>query len=318
MSSNDVLVRTINLKKYYEIKSKLLRKTIGVVKAVDGVSLEISKGETLGIVGESGSGKTTLGMVLGKLIQPTDGKYLFNGMDITMEMPSSLKGKIRVVFQDPYSSLNPRLKIKDSLIEPLLALGYEEDEAINKAVEYLELVGLKKEHLNFYPHMLSGGQKQRVLIARALVTDPLLVILDEPTSMLDVSTQAQVLMLLKRIKMEKEITYVFITHNLAVARYISDTIAVMFAGQVVEMSSKKELFENPLHPYTKSLISAYPPPDPTVKWTPAIPDELTVKYFDDKCRYIDRCPLKTPKCEKGIPELIDVNDKHKVRCVLYR
>jgi oligopeptide/dipeptide ABC transporter ATP-binding protein len=317
MSSNDVLVRTINLKKYYEIKSKLLRKTIGVVKAVDGVSLKIRMGETLGIVGESGSGKTTLGMVLGKLIQPTDGKYLFNDMDITMEMPSSLKGKIRVVFQDPYSSLNPRLKIKDSLIEPLLALGYDEEEAINKAVEYLELVGLKKEHLNFYPHMLSGGQKQRVLIARALVTDPLLVILDEPTSMLDVSTQAQVLMLLKRIKMEKEITYVFITHNLAVARYISDTIAVMFAGQVVEMGSKKELFEDPLHPYTKSLISAYPPPDPTVKWTPAIPDELTVKYFDDKCRYIDRCPLKTPKCEKGIPELIDVNDKHKVRCVLY-
>jgi oligopeptide transport system ATP-binding protein len=317
MSSGDVLVRTINLKKYYEIKSKLLRKTIGVVKAVDGVSLEVRKGETLGIVGESGSGKTTFGMVLGKLIQLTDGKYLFNGMDITMEMPSSLKGKIRVVFQDPYSSLNPRLKIKDSLIEPLLALGYEEEEAINKAVEYLELVGLKKEHLNFYPHMLSGGQKQRVLIARALITDPLLVILDEPTSMLDVSTQAQVLMLLKRIKMEKEITYIFITHNLAVARYISDTIAVMFAGQIVEIGSKKELFENPLHPYTKSLISAYPPPDPTVKWTPVIPDELTVKYFDDKCRYIDRCPLRTPKCEKGLPELIDVNDKHKVRCVLY-
>jgi len=317
MSSNNIIVKTINLKKYYELKTKLLRRTVGIIKAVDGVNLEIAKGETLGLVGESGSGKTTLGMLLGKLIQPTDGKYLFNNMDITMGMPSSLKGKIRAVFQDPYSSLNPRLKIRDSLIEPLLALGYEKKDAINKAIEYLELVGLKEEHLNFYPHMLSGGQRQRVLIARALVTEPYLIILDEPTSMLDVSTQAQVLMLLKRIKKEKEITYVFITHNLAVARYISDTIAVMFAGQIVEIGSKKELFENPLHPYTKSLISAYPPPDPNIRWNPVIPDELIVKYYDNKCRYIDRCPFKTLRCENEVPKLINVNDNHKVRCLLY-
>lgn len=314
-----VLVKTLGLKKYYEVRSKFLKRVVGYVKAVDGIDMEIRKGETLGLVGESGSGKSTLGLVLAKLIEPTDGRYIFSGIDITWKLPRALRGKIRIIFQDPYSALNPRLKIKESLVEPLTAQGFDKKEAVERAVEYLKLVGLSDEHLEVYPHMLSGGQRQRVVIARALITEPEFMILDEPTSMLDVSTQAQILELLKDIKAKKNLTYLFITHNLAVARYISDTIAVMFAGQIMEIANKSTIFTNPLHPYTKSLLSAYPPPDPTFRWLPEIPEGIGNAYdrYEHGCRYAERCSLRRDVCLKLVPELIEVEKGHSVRCHLY-
>lgn len=316
---SDVLVKTVSLKKYYEIRSRFLKRVIGYVKAVDGVDLEVKRGETLGVVGESGSGKTTLGLILAKLVRPTDGRYIFKGIEVTRELPQSLRGKIRIVFQDPYSALNPRLRIEDSIIEPLIALGYSRREAIERSVEYLKLVGLGEQHLEAYPHMLSGGQRQRVVIARALVSEPEFVVLDEPTSMLDVSTQAQILQLLRDVKMKKKLTYLFITHNLAVARYISDTIAVMFAGQIVEIGSRRSIFSNPLHPYTKSLISAYPSPDPTKEWKPEIPeDTANSKLYEGGCIYASRCPLKRDVCLKSAPELLEVESGHRVKCYLYK
>ncbi|MEM0006181.1 MAG: ABC transporter ATP-binding protein, partial [Ignisphaera sp.] len=254
-----------------------------------------------------------------KLLQPTDGRYLFKGIDITRRFPQSLRGKIRIVFQDPYSALNPRLRIEDSIVEPLIVQGYSRREAIEKSIESLKLVGLNEQHLKVYPHMLSGGQRQRVVIARALISEPEFMILDEPTSMLDVSTQAQILQLLKDIKIKKKLTYLFITHNLALARYISDTIAVMYAGHIVEIGSKKNVFSEPLHPYTRCLISAYPSPDPTIDWRPEIPEEIpAIRFHGGGCRYVDRCPLKREICTRQVPELIEVGKDHKVRCHLYR
>lgn len=317
MSENSIILKTVNLKKYYEIRSKFLKRIKQFVKAVDDVTIEIRRGEILTIVGESGSGKTTLGMVLGKLLKPTDGRILFKNLDITHSLPSHLQGKIRIVFQDPYSALNPRLKIVDSLIEPLQTMDISRKDAVEKAVHYSQLVGLPESYMNYYPHMLSGGQRQRVVIARALITEPEFLILDEPTSMLDASTQAQILRLLKSIKKERQITYLFITHNLAVARYMADRIAVMYAGQIVEVGDRNSIFQNPLHPYTRTLLSAYPPPNPRSQWNPIIPEELTVKYYESKCRYIDRCPFKMQKCEKNTPTDIEVEENHYVKCFLY-
>ena len=317
MSESSVILKTISLRKYYEVRSRFLKRLKQFVKAVDDVTIEIRRGETLAIVGESGSGKTTLGMVLGKLLKPTDGKILFKDLDITHSLPNSLRGKIRIVFQDPYSALNPRLRIVDSLIEPLQAMSVSKKDAVEKAIHYLQLVGLPEPYMNYYPHMLSGGQRQRVVIARALITEPEFLILDEPTSMLDASTQAQILRLLRSIKKGKQITYLFITHNLAVARYMANRIAVMYAGQIVEIGSRNSIFQNPLHPYTRTLLNAYPPPNPRSKWNPIIPEELTVKYYENKCRYIDRCPFKVQKCENNMPTDIEVEENHYVKCFLY-
>ncbi len=314
-----ILVKTEKLRKYYVVRSKILKRVIGYVKAVDGVDLEVKEGETLALVGESGSGKSTLGLVLAKLLKPTDGRYIFKGLDITWSLPKELRSKIRIVFQDPYSALNPRLKVRESVIEPLIVQGYSGKEAVEKAIEYLKLVGLNEEHLKVYPHMLSGGQRQRVVIARALITEPDFIVLDEPTSMLDVSTQAQILQLLKEIKIKRNLTYLFITHNLAVARFIADTIAVMFAGQIVEIGEKNNVFSKPLHPYTNSLISAYPPPDPEAIWKPEIPEESSIENTTNinGCRYADRCPYAKNICRREEPPLIEVIKGHKVKCHLY-
>ncbi|MCS7128637.1 MAG: ABC transporter ATP-binding protein [Sulfolobales archaeon] len=317
MDEGSIILKTINLRKYYEVRSKILKRVKQFVKAVDDVTIEIKRGETLAVVGESGSGKTTLGMVLGKLLEPTDGKILFKNLDITYSLPKNLLGKIRLVFQDPYSALNPRLKIVDSLIEPLQIMNIGRKEAIEKVAHYLQLVGLPESYMSYYPHMLSGGQRQRVVVARALITEPEFLILDEPTSMLDVSTQSQILRLLRSIKKEKQITYLFITHNLVVARYMANRIAVMYAGQIVEIGGKSNIFQNPLHPYTRTLLSAYPSPNPRSQWNPIIPEELTVKYYENKCRYIDRCSLKMQKCEKNMPTDIKVEEDHYVKCFLY-
>ena len=310
------LLNVVNLKKYF-VSGGLLSKKI-IVKAVDGVSLTISKGESLSVVGETGSGKTTLGLLLAKLIEPTSGKIFFKGMDITKNIPKRLRRKIRMVFQDPYASLNPRMKIIDQVVEPLVSEGLEKKVAYEKGFKILESVGLDSDLAGKYPHELSGGQRQRVVIARALITEPEFLILDEPTSMLDVSIQAQILNLLKKLKAKFSLTYLFITHNLAVARYIGDRIAVMYLGQVVEIADKKTLFKNPIHPYTKALISAYPPPDPEKPWEPIVPEDIAVNPVNPPpgCRFHPRCPFATEKCRKEEPELRKIGDNHYVKCFL--
>ncbi|MCE4613563.1 MAG: ABC transporter ATP-binding protein [Desulfurococcales archaeon] len=316
---SSALVQAINLKKYYPVYSGVFRRIKGYVRAVDGVSLSIRQGESLVLVGESGSGKTTLGMLLSKLTQPTSGKIIFKGLDITDKIPKKLRRKIRVVFQDPYASLNPRIKILGQVIEPLIAEGIEKKEAEEKGYKVLEAVGLGTELASKYPHELSGGQRQRAVIARALVTDPEFLVLDEPTSMLDVSIQAQILNLLKRLKQEYSLTYLFITHNLAVARYIGDRIAVMYLGRIVETAPKRTLFSNPLHPYTKALLSAYPAPDPEKPWNPEIPVDIAINpvKLPGGCRFHPRCPLAMEKCKSGTPELVRAEKEHYVECFLY-
>ncbi len=316
---SNILIKAIGLKKYYPIYSRILRKVKTWLKAVDDVTLYIHKGESLGIVGESGSGKTTLGMVLAKLIEPTAGRIFFRDIDISSSIPKDLRRKIRVVFQDPYAALNPRIKIIDQVVEPLIANGIEKHIAIEKGFKVLDLVGLSQEIASKYPHELSGGQRQRVVIARALITDPEFLILDEPTSMLDVSTQAQILNLLKILRARYSLTYLFITHNLAVARYICDRIAVMYAGKIVELADKSEIFRKPLHPYTKALISAYPPPDPDMVWEPEIPEELMIDLANPPtgCRFHPRCPFAMDMCSRKEPPIIDTGNNHYVSCWLY-
>jgi len=316
---NDILIKAIDLKKYYPVYSGILKKVKAWLKAVDNVTLYIRRGESLGVVGESGSGKTTLGMVLSKLIEPTAGRIFFRDIDISFSIPKDLRRKIRIVFQDPYAALNPRIRIIDQVIEPLIASGVSKSIAIEKGLKVLDLVGLSQEIASKYPHELSGGQRQRVVIARTLITDPEFIVLDEPTSMLDVSIQAQILNLLKTLKNKYSLTYLFITHNLAVARYICDRIAVMYAGKIVETADRSEIFREPLHPYTKALISAYPPPDPDIVWEPEIPEELTIDLTNPPpgCRFHPRCPLAMDICRKEEPPEIEIKKGRYVKCWLY-
>jgi len=316
---NDILIKVIDLKKYYPVYSGILKKVKAWLKAVDNVTLYIQRGESLGVVGESGSGKTTLGMVLSKLIEPTAGRIFFKDIDISFSIPKDLRKKIRIVFQDPYAALNPRMRIIDQVIEPLIASGVSKSIAIEKGLKVLDLVGLSQEIASKYPHELSGGQRQRVVIARALITDPEFIVLDEPTSMLDVSIQAQILNLLKTLKTKYSLTYLFITHNLAVARYICDRIAVMYAGKIVEVADRSEIFKEPLHPYTKALISAYPPPDPDIVWEPEIPEELTIDLTNPPpgCRFHPRCPFAMDICRKEEPPEIEIDKGRYVKCWLY-
>ncbi len=319
-SSKSALVEALNLRKYYPVYGGLFKRIKGFVRAVDGVNLAIREGESLVLVGESGSGKTTLGMLLAKLIQPTSGRIIFKGVDVTEKIPRSLRRKIRVVFQDPYASLNPRIKILDQVIEPLLSEGVDRGEAEERGYKVLESVRLDSDLASKYPHELSGGQRQRAVIARALITEPDFLVLDEPTSMLDVSIQAQILNLLKKLKTEYSLTYLFITHNLAVARYIGDRIAVMYLGRIVEMAPKRVLFSNPLHPYTKALLSAYPPPDPEKGWEPEVPEDMATNPANPPkgCRFHPRCPLAFEDCRVRAPETLEVEREHYVECLLYR
>ncbi|MDO5695727.1 MAG: ATP-binding cassette domain-containing protein [Eubacteriales bacterium] len=238
------------------------------IKAVDGISFFINKGETLGLVGESGSGKSTTGRSIIRLYEPTAGEIIFEGRDITKKMTRrerlQMAKDIQMIFQDPYASLNPRMTIKDILSEPLDIHGMypNADERLEKLVELMENVGLDREHLNRYPHEFSGGQRQRIGVARVLALDPKFIIADEPISALDVSIQAQVVNLLKDLQRERGLTYLFIAHDLSMVKYISDRLAIMHKGQLVEVGDSEEIYENPVHPYTKSLLSAIPLPDP--------------------------------------------------------
>jgi oligopeptide/dipeptide ABC transporter ATP-binding protein len=257
-------LETRNLKKWFPIKGGLLSTVKSYVRAVDGVSLEVRKGETLGVVGESGCGKTTLGRLLLGLIPITDGEIIYDGAPIYEIERQEIRKKMQIVFQDPGGSMNPRMSVKSIVGEPLhVNTKLDDSEITSRVSDLLESVGLESVHMNRYPHEFSGGQKQRIAIARALSLDPEFILLDEPTSALDVSVQAQVLNLLAQLQKERNLTFVFITHDLAVVRHISDRVAVMYLGKIVELADADEIYKNPAHAYTKALISAIPRMDPT-------------------------------------------------------
>lgn len=308
------------MKKYFEFKKGIFSKP-QYIRAVDGVSFSVNKGTTLGVVGESGSGKTTLGLTILRLIEPTSGIILFNGRDIMHLSRDELKWFRRstgIVFQDPYSSLNPRMRVKEILERPLkIHTDYDEKTRSEIIVKTLEEVGLSEEHLMRYPHELSGGQQQRVAIARAIILKPLLVVLDEPTSSLDVSVQAQILNLLLDLQSKHDLTYIFITHDLLTARHISDYIMVMYAGKVVEYSTTREIFTNTKHPYTLSLLSSIPIPDPKLKSRRRI--EITGEPPSPLnppkgCRFHPRCPYAIEMCKLKEPELLEYSKEHFVAC----
>lgn len=318
-----ILVKVRNLVKLFPIKKLFFVK--GYVHAVDGVTFDIIKGETLGLVGESGCGKSTLGRLLIRLIKPTKGTIIFDGKDIFKLKGKELKRfrrKAQIIFQDPYSSLDPRMTVYEIIAEPLKTHKIELNSSLEDyIVQLLEEVGLRKEHLFRYPHEFSGGQRQRIAIARALSLNPEFLVLDEPTSSLDVSVQAQILNMLKDLQKERKLTYFFISHDLGIVRYMSNRIAVMYLGKIVELADSEELFEESLHPYTKMLISSIPVPDPEIarKKSKIIPiGEPPSPINPPKgCRFHPRCPFAKEICKKEEPPLKAVDNKRFIACHLY-
>ncbi len=322
MQSSELL-RVENLKKYYPITTGLLHSKVGDIKAVDGISFFINEKETLGLVGESGCGKSTLGRVVIKLEEPTDGKIWFKGRDITYlrkKDQREIRKEIQIIFQDPQSSLDPRMTIGDSIEEALLLQdNSNEKERMQKIQELLILVGLDKEFASRYPHEFSGGEKQRIGIARAIAVNPKLIIADEPVSALDVSIQAQILNLLTDLKELLGVAYLFIAHDLSVIKHISDRIAVMYLGKMVELANKEELYKNPLHPYTQALLSAISIPNPHLKRQPILlpGDVPSPANPPSGCRFHKRCFKFMPICSQVEPEFKDVSSQHFTACHLY-
>ncbi|RLE55794.1 MAG: oligopeptide ABC transporter ATP-binding protein [Thermoprotei archaeon] len=319
----DPIVVVDNLRKWFPIKKLFFTK--GWVRAVDGVSFIIREGETFGLVGESGCGKSTLGRLIVRLLEPTSGTVYFEGKDVFRLRGRELKEfrrKVQIVFQDPYSSLNPRMMVFDIVAEAIKATQQEIPEDMEDYVaSILEKVGLSREHLYRYPHEFSGGQRQRIAIARVLAVRPKFIVLDEPTSSLDVSVQAQILNMLKDLQKEHNFTYLFISHDLAVVKYMSHRIAVMYLGKIVEIAPSDEIFEAPLHPYTQVLLSSIPIPDPKIarsrmklrpKGEPPSPINPP-----PGCRFHPRCPQACSLCAREEPPLIEIERDHYVACWLY-
>jgi oligopeptide transport system ATP-binding protein len=319
---SELLLEVNGLKKYFPITGGIFGRKQGEVKAVDDVSFFVRKGETLGIVGESGCGKSTTGRLLMRLIEASDGRILFEDKEITSMSKAELRRTrrdIQMVFQDPYASLNPRHSIQQILEEPLIVHGIGTKEERKKRVqEMLEVVGLSSYHARRYPHQFSGGQRQRIGIAKALMTKPKLIIADEPVSALDVSIQAQVLNLMKDIQNEFNLTYIFIAHDLGVVRHISDRVGVMYLGRLIELADSEELYENPLHPYTKALLSAVPIPDPDIqRETILIEGELPSPANPPSgCAFHTRCAQCMDICKTTRPVERNMNG-HFVACHLY-
>jgi len=325
--SEEIIIEVKNLKKYFPIKRGIiLSKHVGDVKAVDDVSFYIRKGETLGLVGESGCGKSTVARTIIRLLEPTDGQIIFDGIDITKLSNKDLR-KIRkdmqIIFQDPYSSLNPRMTVSEIIGEPLEVHGIvrNSQEKEKRVQELLELVGLAPYHATRYPHEFSGGQRQRIGIARALALNPKFIVADEPTSALDVSIRSQIINLLQDLQKEFKLTYLFISHDLAVIRHICDRIAVMYLGKIVEIANNDDLYNSPLHPYTQALLSAIPIPDPEVAekrkkivLTGDVPSSVNPP---SGCRFHPRCPSVMDICSKEEPILKEINPGHFVACHLY-
>jgi len=317
------LLEVENLKKYYPVTAGLLARHVADVKAVDGVSLSIAEGETLGLVGESGCGKSSLGRVLLRLEEPTSGQVFYRGNDITSWSKKQLKElrrEVQMIFQDPQSSLDPRMTIGDSIGEALLihGVGSEKDRP-ERVTELLKRVGLEPGHATRYPHELSGGQKQRTGIARALAVRPKLIVADEPVSALDVSVQAQILNLIMDLQHELSLAYLFIAHDLAVIGQVSNRIAVMYLGQIVELAGRDDLFHQPLHPYTQALLSAVFLPDPHQKRKRILlPGEVPSPIDPPPgCRFHTRCPRAMKICQQEMPELKQTVENHLIACHLY-
>ena len=315
--NNQKILEVKNLKKYFNTPR-------GPLQAVDDVTLSICKGETLGVVGESGCGKSTLGRTILRLHEPTSGEIKFNGEDITSytaKQVKELRSKMQIIFQDPYSSLNPRMTVSQAIAEPMILQGMykrREKECIDRRVhEMMDLVGLASRFTNSYPHELDGGRRQRIGIARALALNPEFIVCDEPVSALDVSVQAQVLNLMQDLQEQLGLTYMFITHDLSVVKHLSERIVVMYLGQLVEQAEPDELFENPLHPYTKALLSAIPIPDPDIKMERImLKGEITSPVnMGSGCRFMKRCPYATPQCGQPL-EQKEVSPGHFVSCHL--
>ena len=320
------LLEIRNVKKYYPVKKVRHGEDISV-KAVDQIDLTVNQGEIVGLVGESGCGKSTLGKTILKLHDITGGQILFHGEDITNyteKQMRPLREKIQIIFQDPYASLNPKKKVVQSVMTPLDVSGkYTKEEKLKKVIDILNEVGLSEKFLEKYPHEMSGGQRQRVVIARALINDPELVICDEPVSALDVSVRSQVLNLLKDLQKERNLTYIFISHDLSVVEYLCDRVAVMYLGRIMELADKKQLYGNPLHPYTRALLSAIPVPDIHAKKDEIIlQGEVPSPLNPPKgCLFSTRCAYATERCHKEAPKLVELTGengaKRSVSCFLY-
>ncbi len=310
------LVRVRGLVKHFPVKE-----SDDVVRAVDGVTFEIFRGETLGLVGESGCGKSTVGRCLLRLIEPTRGEITFEGRDVCAlggDELRRLRREMQIIFQDPYASLNPRLRVRDIVGEPLIVHGIGDKGGRRERVaDLLRKVGLDPDYMNRYPHEFSGGQRQRIGIARALALNPKLIVADEPVSALDVSVQAQVINLLEDLQAEFELTYLFISHGLAVVEHISNRVAVMYLGRIVEVASAEDLYANPLHPYTRALLSAIPVPDPTRKRDRIVlkGDVPTPINPPSGCRFHTRCPEAVAECSQIDPDLREVAPGHTVACI---
>lgn len=322
-SPSENLLEIKNLKTYYPVKGGFFKKTVGHVKAVDNISFEIKKGETLGLVGESGCGKSTAGRTILRLLKPTDGKILFDGKDITKFSGKSLREirkDMQMVFQDPYASLNPMQMVGDIIAEPIYNfMKKSKAELKQEVMDLLEKVGLPSDAYYKYAHEFSGGQRQRIGIARALALKPKLIIADEPVSALDVSVQSQVLNLLKELQEEFDLTFLFIAHDLSVVKHMSDRIGVMYLGNMVEIAEKNSLYAEPLHPYTQALISAIPSPDPRQKKERIIlkGDVPSPINPPTGCPFHPRCPMAMEECSKTKPVLKEVRPTHRVACHLY-
>jgi len=315
------LLRVTGLEVHFPIRSAFLRRRTGTVRAVDGVTLEVARGETLALVGESGCGKTTTGKAILRLIEPSGGSIRFGGEEIAHHAPRRLapfRQRMQIVFQDPYASLNPRMTVGGILAAPfeIHRIGDARDRA-DRVAELLRLVGLPPDAARRYPHEFSGGQRQRLGVARALALNPKLIIADEPVSALDVSVQAQVVNLLQDLQSELGLTYLFISHGLAVVEHISNRVAVMYLGKIVEIATSQELYENPLHPYTKALLSAIPIPDPKLKRERIIlkGDVPTPINPPSGCRFRTRCPIASEECSQIVPELREITTGHYSACI---
>ena len=324
MTDSNILLEAVNLKKHFPIRGGVFRKTVGFVHSLNGVSFSLRRGETLGLVGESGSGKSTLGRTLLRLYEPTEGKIIFDGQDITSFDKSEMAGVRRhmaMIFQDPYTSLNPRMKVSSIIQAPMKAHGVgTRKERRDRVAELLEIVGLRAA-ANRFPHEFSGGQRQRIGIARALILNPKLIVADEPVSALDVSIQAQVINLMSELKERFGLTYVFIAHNLAVVEHISTSVAIMYLGYIVEKAASKTLYGNPKHPYTQALMDAVPVPDPTKRKThrPLQGEIPSPIKLPTGCVFHTRCPLVEPRCKSEFPLLRNVGgdgEEHWVACHL--
>ena len=319
----DAILEVRHLKKHFVLKKTLMGTPISTLKAVDDVSFKVKEGETLGIVGESGCGKTTMGRAVLKLHQPTAGQIFFEGVDIAGYTPKqmrALRTKMQIVFQDPYSSLPPRSTVGDILAEPVRVHNIvPPDQVKDYVLEIMEQCGLRDYYYERYPHEFSGGQRQRICIARALAVNPQLVICDEPVSALDVSIQAQIINLLRKIQKERKLTYLFISHDLSVVKYISDKIGVMYLGSMVEFGSKESIFDNPLHPYTVALFSAVPNPNPDEKGNRILlkGDIPSPANPPRGCKFHTRCPKAMEICKHITPEYREVEEGHFVACHCY-